>query len=189
MLPQGIGTLIIAVGALFLFFAVVMSLSNRYNLNNIKDKTVGHGQHGTARWATKKEIRRTYKHLHFNPQVWRTNPDSRPKEQGIVVGCNTMNRIRFANFLRRLWYIIRRISRFYATNMNPDKERKEIIKPTSQNTTGVMVDTGDVHALMIGAAGVGKTAYWLYPCIEYACATGMSFLSTDTKGVRPDRVQ
>ena len=45
-----------------------------------------------------------------------------------------------------------------------------------------MVDTGDVHALMIGAAGVGKTAYWLYPCIEYACATGMSFLSTDTKG-------
>lgn len=38
-----------------------------------------------------------------------------------------------------------------------------------------MVDTGDVHALMIGAAGVGKTAYWLYPCIEYACATGMSF--------------
>ena len=45
-----------------------------------------------------------------------------------------------------------------------------------------MVDAGDVHALMIGAAGVGKTAYWLYPCIEYACASGMSFLSTDTKG-------
>ena len=45
-----------------------------------------------------------------------------------------------------------------------------------------MVDTGDVHALMIGAAGVGKTAYWLYPCIEYACATGMSFMCSDTKG-------
>ena len=29
-----------------------------------------------------------------------------------------------------------------------------------------MVDTGDVHALMIGAAGVGKTADWLYPCID-----------------------
>lgn len=50
-----------------------------------------------------------------------------------------------------------------------------------KNTTA-MIDTGDVHALMIGAAGVGKTAYWLYPCIEYACASGMSFLSTDTKG-------
>ena len=30
--------------------------------------------------------------------------------------------------------------------------------------------------------GQHGTAYWLYPCIEYACATGMSFLSTDTKG-------
>ena len=35
---------------------------------------------------------------------------------------------------------------------------------------------------MIGAAGVGKTAYCLYPCLEYALASGMSFLSTDTKG-------
>ena len=57
-----------------------------------------------------------------------------------------------------------------------------------KNTVG-LVDTGDVHCMMIGAAGVGKTAYWLYPNIEYACASGMSFLSTDTKGVRPDRVQ
>ena len=36
--------------------------------------------------------------------------------------------------------------------------------------------------LMIGAAGVGKTANFLYPNIEYACASGMSFLTTDTKG-------
>lgn len=35
---------------------------------------------------------------------------------------------------------------------------------------------------MIGAAGVGKTAHFLYPNIEYACASGMSFLTTDTKG-------
>lgn len=45
-----------------------------------------------------------------------------------------------------------------------------------------IVDTGDIHALMLGVASVGKTAYWLYPCIEYALASGMSFLSTDTKG-------
>ena len=56
MLPQGVGIMIAAVGGLLLFFFLVMSLSNRYNLNNIKDKTVGHGQHGTARWATKKEM-------------------------------------------------------------------------------------------------------------------------------------
>lgn len=50
--------------------------------------------------------------------------------------------------------------------------------------TGVtaLIDSGDIHLLMIGAAGVGKTANFLYPCIEYACASGMSFLCTDTKG-------
>ena len=42
-------------------------------------------------------------------------------------------------------------------------------------STTALVDTGDVHVLMIGAAGVGKTAYWLYPCIEYACASGDVF--------------
>ena len=45
-----------------------------------------------------------------------------------------------------------------------------------------LIDTGDVHCLMIGAAGVGKTAFFLYPNLEYACASGMSFISTDTKG-------
>ena len=35
---------------------------------------------------------------------------------------------------------------------------------------------------MIGATSVGKTAYFLYPNIEFACASGMSFLLTDTKG-------
>lgn len=48
--------------------------------------------------------------------------------------------------------------------------------------TYALIDTADVHCLMIGAAGVGKTAYFLYPNIEYACACGMSFLTTDTKG-------
>lgn len=35
---------------------------------------------------------------------------------------------------------------------------------------------------MIGAAGVGKTAKFLYPNLEYCCASGMSFVTTDTKG-------
>ncbi len=29
-------------------------LTHVYSLNGIKNKTVGNGQHGTARWATKK---------------------------------------------------------------------------------------------------------------------------------------
>ena len=44
------------------------------------------------------------------------------------------------------------------------------------------MDSDDVHVLMIGASGVGKTAYFLYPNLEYACASGMSFLALDTKG-------
>lgn len=45
-----------------------------------------------------------------------------------------------------------------------------------------MVDSDDIHVMMIGASGVGKTAYFLYPNLEYACASGMSFLALDTKG-------
>lgn len=53
---------------------------------------------------------------------------------------------------------------------------------THAGSVTALVDTGDIHCLMIGAAGVGKTANFLYPNIEYACASGMSFLCTDTKG-------
>ena len=45
-----------------------------------------------------------------------------------------------------------------------------------------LVDCDDIHCLMIGASGVGKTAFFLYPNLEYACASGMSFLALDTKG-------
>ncbi|MDD5908036.1 MAG: hypothetical protein PUD76_06775, partial [Clostridia bacterium] len=41
-------------------------LSHHYTLNGIKSRTVGDGQHGTARWATNKEIKNTYAHVLFN---------------------------------------------------------------------------------------------------------------------------
>lgn len=53
---------------------------------------------------------------------------------------------------------------------------------TKGKRTYALIDEGDVHTMMIGAAGVGKTAFFLYPNIEAACASGMSFLSTDLKG-------
>ena len=148
--------------------AVIAGLSGMYNLN-IKAKTVGHGQHGTARWATKREIRRTYLHISFEPELWRKG-EHLPKEQGIVVGCRTD---------RHLPYNLFRVIR----NLVVCRMRKHPGNPLPKpSTTTALVDTGDVHAIMIGAAGVGKTAYWLYPCLEYAMASGMSFLSTDTKG-------
>ena len=139
---QGIDTLIIVALVMFAVLGAISVLAHIYNLNNIKSKTVGDGQHGTARWAREEEIKNTYKHIPFRPEAWRKG-DKRPapEDQGIVVGCKT-----------------------------------------SKCGTTAMVDTGDVHALMIGAAGVGKTAYFLYPNLEYACASGMSFITSDTKG-------
>ena len=135
----GTAILIIVGGLMLAILGGISIYSQNYSLN-IKDKTVGNGQHGTARWATGGEITKTYKHIPFTPQAWR-NGENLPKEQGLVVGCKSKGK-----------------------------------------QTIAMIDIGDVHAVMVGAAGIGKTAYWLYPCIEYACATGMSFLSTDTKG-------
>lgn len=141
--------LIIAAAVMFTILGLISLLAHIYNLNNIKARTVGDGQHGTARFADKREIRKTYKHVQYEPQIWReqamngehpTMPDGNPLPQGIIVGCK------------------------------------------GKSKTVALVDDQDVHALMIGAAGVGKTAYFLYPNIEYACASGMSFISTDTKG-------
>ena len=51
-----------------------------------------------------------------------------------------------------------------------------------QRDIRALVDSDDVHCLMIGASGVGKTAFFLYPNLEYTCACGMSYLALDTKG-------
>ena len=59
-MPESMTPLIIlgVVGALFIL--LLSLLTNNYSLNNIKSKTVGDGQYGTARWATDQEIRKTY---------------------------------------------------------------------------------------------------------------------------------
>ena len=160
--------LVIAGAAMFATLGLIAGLSGMYSLN-IKAKTVGHGQHGTARWATKSEIKKTYVHVPFEPQLWRQGK-SLPTEQGIVVGCLTKHH-RLGNTLRavRNVLVVKLLRRSHAI-------------PKTADETTALVDAGDVHALMIGAAGVGKTAYWLYPCLEYALASKMSFLTSDTKG-------
>ena len=140
--------ILIAVTAImFLVIGGLSLLAHYYTLNGIKSKTVGDGQHGVARFATKKEVKDTYTHVEFNVKGWRDGKNL-PTKQGLIVGSKI-----------------------------------------KKGKVTALVDTGDVHCLMIGAAGVGKTAFFLYPNLEYACASGMSFISTDTKGVRPDRVR
>lgn len=132
--------LIAVAGAVLLVFGSISVLSNNYTLNGIKARTVGDGQHGTARWATKSEIQQTYSHVPFQVQKWRQGEDL-PAKQGLVLG-----------------------------------------SAGKKNKVTALVDCSDVHCLMIGASGVGKTAFFLYPNIEYACASGMSFFATDSKG-------
>lgn len=161
---SGTATLIIIAAVMACTLGGVTLLAHIYNLNHIKSKTVGDGQHGTARWATKSEIRRTYKLIPFTPDKWREQ--ARNGEVPSVT--RTVKKKLFAKGKQK-------------TEEIPLPQGIVAGCKGSKNTVA-MIDTGDVHALMIGAAGVGKTAYWLYPCIEYACASGMSFLSTDTKG-------
>ena len=81
---------------------------------------------------------------------------------------------------------------FVSLPFEPENWRKGKNLPTVQGTiigcrgtgknTVALIDEGDVHTLMIGAAGVGKTAFFLYPNLEFACASGMSFINTDCKG-------
>lgn len=88
---MGNTTLLIVIAAVM--FAVIGGItlaSHLYNLNGIKSKTVGDGQHGTARFATKTEIRRTYRQVPFTPSAWRrqAKKNQPPKlPQGIIVGC------------------------------------------------------------------------------------------------------
>ena len=56
-LPASVIILIAAGGIMLLVIAVLTLLSGQYSLDNIKSRTVGDGQHGTARWATNKEIK------------------------------------------------------------------------------------------------------------------------------------
>lgn len=131
------------IGAVFLMLIAIGGIcfaGNHYSLGNIKSRTVGDGQHGTARWATRQEIARTYTHVPFAVEQWRRGINL-PQIQGIVVGSEMRHRIIVA-----------------------------------------LVDSDDIHCLMIGASGVGKTAFFLYPNLEYTCASGMSFLALDSKG-------
>ena len=65
----------------------------------------------------------------------------------------------------------------------PPQEQGLILGSTGKKgKVTALIDKDDIHCLMIGASGVGKTAFFLYPNLEYACASGMSFLALDTKG-------
>ena len=87
---NGIQILLLATGIMVSVLIGITLLAQNYSLNGIKSKTVGDGQHGTARWATRAEIRRTYRRIPlYAPAVAGVGRDGMPTDlpQGIVVGC------------------------------------------------------------------------------------------------------
>jgi len=65
-MPSGVITLIIVAGSMFALFIIISTVGNHYSLNRIKNKTVGQGQYGTTRWATKKEVKKNTNELIFS---------------------------------------------------------------------------------------------------------------------------
>ena len=77
-------------GGVLLLMAAVTNGAG-FSLDGIKGRTVGDGQHGTARFAGKGEIRRTFHRVRFRPRAWRRGKHL-PKVQGLVVGCEMIQR-------------------------------------------------------------------------------------------------
>ena len=117
-MPESV-TPLIAVGVVIVLFIVLLSvLTNNCSLNGIKSKTVGDGQHGTARWATTQEVKKTFANVPFDVASWRAGKNL-PEVQGLILGST--------------------------------QRGKQL---------DALVDCDDVHCLMIGASGVGKTAFF-----------------------------
>ena len=187
---ENIWPLILLGGGLLAFLLVVSFLSKNYSLNNFKSKTVGDGQHGTARWATPKEIHTTYHVVPFRPRRWRKGEDL-PTVQGIILGSMGGRKRRakkgvISQAAHKLLERLRRPTAGKKEKRKPKKKKSAISKIKNvmedQRDVRALVDSDDIHCLMIGASGVGKTAFFLYPNLEYACACGMSYLALDTKG-------
>lgn len=61
----------LVLSGIFMFGVIggISLLSHYYTLNGIKSRTVGDGQHGTARFAIKKEIGETYVEVPYEPEL------------------------------------------------------------------------------------------------------------------------
>ena len=184
---ENIWLLILLGGGLLAFLLVVSFLSKNYSLNNFKSKTVGDGQHGTARWATPREISKTYRTVPFRPRRWRKGEDL-PTVQGLVLGSvgGRNHKSEGGFLLKTSRKLLEKLRRPVEGKRKMKKKAKALSKVKKmieeQRDIRALVDSDDVHCLMIGASGVGKTAFFLYPNLEYACACGMSYLALDTKG-------
>ena len=97
--------------------------------------------------------------------------------QGIILGSmgGRKHRVKKGMISQATHKLLERLRRPTAgkkEQRKPKKKKTAIskIKNAIENQQDVraLVDSDDIHCLMIGASGVGKTAYFLYANLEYA---------------------
>ena len=163
---ENVWPLILLGGGLLAFLLVVSFLSKNYSLNNFKSKTVGDGQHGTARWATPREISKTYRTVPFRPRRWRKGEEL-PTEQGLVLGSvgGRNHKSERGFLLKTSRKLLEKLRRSVEGKRKTKKKSKALSKVKKmieeQRDIRALVDSDDIHCLMIGASGVGKTAFFL----------------------------
>ncbi|WP_373844817.1 type IV secretory system conjugative DNA transfer family protein [Clostridium sp.] len=143
--------LLIPLAALFMYFEF-----GQKDLDSVKDRKVGDSQYGSARWINKKEKKKLFERIVYDPESWRKGKREGLK-QGILFGLEKGFK-------------------------NKKSIKDKIIPFKFKEKRIALLDTSDSNSILVGPSGIGKTNFFLLPQIEYAGASGMSFLVTDTKG-------
>jgi type IV secretion system protein VirD4 len=74
-----------AAAVMFLVIGGLSLLAHYYTLNGIKSRTVGDGQHGTARLPPSRKSKASTSNIPFQPELWRKGQNlPAVSEQGII---------------------------------------------------------------------------------------------------------
>lgn len=149
------------------FILVIALLAGKDNKIKGGKFRIKNGPLGDAKFATEKELDKEYTTVDFDPKKWRKDPKSRPKEPGYLLGN---------------WHVGGKMVNKQKIPHYVDKDGN-----FSGGTVKARVFTDDQHAMLVASSGAGKSAFFLYPSIEYALACGQSLVVTDTKGDNVDR--
>ena len=118
-MPKALIIFLCIVGTGLLIMTIIELCSNGFSLNKIKQHKVGDGQHGTASFASKRELRQTLLEIPYTPKLWRQGKNL-PNQPGLVVSLNP--------------------SKHTALVDTGDKHTLVIASPGGGKTTGVLVD-------------------------------------------------
>lgn len=194
--PLELYVILIVAFIFWILYAKVQKQKTQIEKSDIKMHRVANGPYGDARFATKEEMDKDENlyTLEYNPVSWRKDPKSRPTEPGLLLGDwhetgqkdSPLRKkgIEIAN-KSNVDFLKKTIKSKEVVPKVKEKGRVKYLDDNNKFKGGIVktrLCTNDTHALLVASSGAGKTAYFLNPQIEYALATGISFVITDTKG-------